>query len=150
MPKDEARIEEIVRNTVERLGYELVDMNIEHQGRDNLNVFVYHPDGVSLDACQKISRELSDTLDAADIMPDKYFLIVSSPGLDRPLRTKRDFERNQGETIKFLLIDGKKVDGEILSVRSDDGGDFVIIKNKNEIFELAISKIKKGLIQVEI
>ena len=64
---------------------------------------------MSLDDCERVSRELSAVLDVADVIPQAYSLEVSSPGLDRPLRTVEHFRRFRGEKAKVRLIAG--VDG---------------------------------------
>lgn len=61
------------------------------------------PEGVTLDDCARVSEELSTILDVEDPMPDRYTLEVSSPGLDRPLRNRSDYERFQGRLAKIVL-----------------------------------------------
>src|SRR4029450_993152 len=76
------------------LGIELVHVNLERQPRGwFLRYFIDRPGGVTLEDCQEASRQLGAELDVEDLIQDSYTLEVSSPGLDRPLRTEEDFRR---------------------------------------------------------
>ena len=81
------------------------------------------PDGVTIDDCEAVSRAFSDALDAEDFIPDAYTLEVSSPGLDRPLRSTRDFLRQKGRTLRLGLseaIGGRKaLSGKLLDANDD-------------------------------
>ncbi|MDZ7264157.1 MAG: ribosome maturation factor RimP [candidate division KSB1 bacterium] len=81
---------------------DLVDIELKGKpGQLVLRVYVDIVGGIGLDQCAAISRELSDVLDIADLIPGKYRLEVSSPGLDRPLKNARDFERNIGRQVRI-------------------------------------------------
>ena len=87
-----------------QLGYELVDLEYA-PGRAHavLRVFIDSPEGVALDDCERVSHELSARLDIEDPLPAAYTLEVSSPGLDRVLRTPAHFQRFVGERIWLEL-----------------------------------------------
>jgi ribosome maturation factor RimP len=90
--------DEVVRGMV----YELVDLDWKHEaGAWVLRVYIDHDDGVGLDDCARVSRALSATLDVEDLIPVHYNLEVSSPGLDRPLRTEAHFRRYLGRRAKI-------------------------------------------------
>ena len=78
---------------VQALGYELVDLEARIGGNGLLRVYIDRDDGVDLDDCERVSRQLSAFLDVEEPLPGSYTLEVSSPGLDRPLRTAEHFER---------------------------------------------------------
>lgn len=102
--KLERQIEELLQPTVEGLGYELAD--VEYGVEDGLNVltlFIYRPEGISLDDCETVSRAVDPILDEADPIEEAYYLSVSSLGLDRPLKKPRDFERKLGTEITVGL-----------------------------------------------
>ena len=93
------------------IGYELVDLEMERKSRDNyLSFYIYKDGGVGLEDCEKASRYLDKRLDELDPIPQSYYLEVSSPDLNRPLKTDRDLERNIGEKIKLTFF--KKIDNE--------------------------------------
>ncbi len=84
------------------LGMELVDIEFKREGRQMvLRFFIDKAGGVTLDDCAEVSRELSAILDVEDIIPGKYVLEVSSPGLNRPLKTESDYLRYIGRLVKI-------------------------------------------------
>ena len=97
---------------VEALGYEVVELEFHPQGRGGLlRIFIDREGGVTVDDCEKVSRQVSAVLDVEDPIPGAYTLEVSSPGLDRPLRKEADFVRFTGEKAKLELLlprDGRK------------------------------------------
>lgn len=111
------RVADIVRRLAEpitaEMGLELVEVEYRKEsGGWFLRVTIDKPDGVDLDDCSLVSRKLGDKLDEVDPIPQQYHLEVSSPGLDRPLKTERDFRKFIGETIDihvFAPINGQKI-----------------------------------------
>lgn len=89
----------IIETTVVGLGYELVD--VERSGRGMLRVFIDKPDGISVDDCQTVSRQLTRLFLVENIDYDR--LEISSPGLDRPLKKEADFVRFAGEKAQLKL-----------------------------------------------
>jgi ribosome maturation factor RimP len=86
------------------LGYELVELEYSAgRAHASLRFFIDSPGGVGLDDCERASRELSSLLDVEDPVPVGYTLEVSSPGLDRVLRTRAHFERFAGERVHLEL-----------------------------------------------
>jgi ribosome maturation factor RimP len=105
-------------------GYELVDLSyLREQHGWVLRVFVDHPKGVGFDDCEAVSRELSAVLDVSDPLPQAYGLEVSSPGIDRPLRTAEHFRAQIGSVAKVVLahgLDGRcNFKGELVAVEPD-------------------------------
>jgi ribosome maturation factor RimP len=93
-------------------GYELVDVEfVPGAGGGTLRIYIDHPEGIDVDDCADMSHVLSELLDADDPFPGAYQLEVSSPGLDRVLRTPAHFARFVGERVKVELKvarDGRK------------------------------------------
>ncbi len=102
----------LLEPTIERLGYELSDLEANLGGRGGVvRIFIDHPDGISLDDCEKVSMAVSAMLDVEDPLPGQYNLEVSSPGLDRKLTKSEHFLRFAGETVKVQMrfpIEGRK------------------------------------------
>lgn len=94
-----------VEDVLARLGYELVDMEYKTlYGEKHMIIYVAKDGGISLDDCEAVSNALDAPLDALDPTDGApYCLDVSSPGLDRPFKTQRDFERNYGEIVDVKL-----------------------------------------------
>lgn len=127
---------------LERLGYELVDIEYKTlYGEKHLIVYIANDAGISLDDCEAVSNALDGPLDELDPTGSApYCLDVSSPGLDRPFKTQRDFERNYGKEVevklyaplvgtKDKLLVGTLVsrDGDAVTITSEDGN--VTVKN---------------------
>ena len=120
---DSEALKTLLEPTVERLGYELADLEARISGRSGVvRVFIDHADGVSLSDCEKVSHAISALLDVEDPIPGHYDLEVSSPGLNRKLTKIEHFQRFTGETLKVQMrfpVDGRKrFRGTLLS--SDD------------------------------
>jgi len=94
-------------------GVELVDVEVTGGGRDvRLRVVIDRPGGVTTEDCAWVSERLSAALDVEDPIAGRYLLEVSSPGLDRPLKTRADFERFAGHLVRirtYAPVDGEKV-----------------------------------------
>lgn len=126
----EQSLKEALEERTEALGFEVVEL--ERAGAKNRPVFrlrVDRPDsvpgeGVGLDDCARISRALEEYLDERETIPATYVLEVSSPGVERPLVKRRDFERFAGHDVAVkgygpLAGRGRRLEGELLGI--DDG-----------------------------
>ena len=104
-----SKIEKLVEDAVASLGadYETVEIRYTKEyGKFNLTVFIWHPDEVTLDDCEKVHGAVSDALDTvAELFPDDYILNVSSSGLDRLIVTDDDFRRALGTEIEAITPD---------------------------------------------
>ena len=97
-----AALEKLIAPIVADFTLELVDLELKGDGRRQvLRVFIDKPGGVTLDDCAEVSREISALFEVEDPIQGAYVLEVSSPGLDRPLKKLRDFERSAGKLIKL-------------------------------------------------
>lgn len=98
----EERVGQIADELLASLGMELVEIEYKREGRAMvLRVYVDKPGGVNLDDCADVNRELSAILDVEDVVPGRYLLEVSSPGLNRPLKTEADYQRYAGRLVKI-------------------------------------------------
>lgn len=92
---------------IEDSGFELVELRAPVVGgRQVIRIYIYSPDGVKLDDCARISRQVSDKLDTDDAIAGRFTLEVSSPGLERPLTMPGDFRRRIGEKIAVTYNSG--------------------------------------------
>lgn len=105
------------------LGYEFVGLELMRGGGTLLRIYIDRPDGIGLDDCEAVSREVGALLDVHDPIKGAYTLEVSSPGLDRPLFTAEHFRRFAGRRARVALeapLDGRRrFDGSILGVEED-------------------------------
>ncbi len=136
------------------LGLELVEVQFRpEQVGWVLRLIIDNPAGVSLDDCTLVSREAGALLDVEDVISHPYHLEVSSPGLDRPLRTVRDFIRCRGRKVKVTTREplgrfGSAVEGTIESA-GDDGVVLLVDPRKDERLTLPLALIAKAKLVVE-
>jgi len=127
-----ARVAAIVEPALEQLGFRLVRVRISGMDGCTVQIMAERPDGsMTIDDCELVSRALSPVLDVADPIERAYRLEISSPGIDRPLVRRSDFERFAGHVVKIemaVAIDGRRrfrgtligVDGDKARVRRTD------------------------------
>ena len=141
------RVNEVVEPVVEAMGYELILLEFVPQGRSAvLRLFIDCEDGITLEDCRKVSREVSAVMDVEDPIKTAYQLEVSSPGLDRPLTKRRHFDRFAGDKARIQLVaplaggTQKKFVGRIAGT-TDDG---VKLDTENGTVELAFAAIERA------
>jgi ribosome maturation factor RimP len=132
-------------------GLELVDLEFRREGRGwVLRLFIDQPGGVTLDDCAAVSRELGDQIDVEDLIPWRYTLEVSSPGLDRPLKKEEDFLKHIGKLIQLntsaplegrLFFRGKMMDYQ--------KGGLLRLADQKKIWEIPVSLIAKARLVFE-
>jgi ribosome maturation factor RimP len=118
MTRDE--LVELLEPTIERLGYEMSDLDARFGGQNGLiRIYIDRAEGIGLDDCEKVSHAVSALLDVEDPVPGQYNLEVSSPGSDRTLTKPDHFERFTGEMVNVQMrfpIDGRRrFRGKLLS-----------------------------------
>jgi ribosome maturation factor RimP len=131
---------------------ELVDVEIQKAGGKQLvRLFVDKPGGIGLDELQSVSEEVSAILDAEDPIAGSYTLEVSSPGLDRPLKTEADYRRFVGRLAKvssYELVDGRRHwVGRIVSC--EDGLLTLNLEKEKAGARIPCDKIAHGRLEVE-
>ena len=119
MAKVKEICEEKLKGIIEELGYELVEVSYEKEnGGMSLIFTIDKEEGVTIDDCEIVNKKIDPILDELNPTDDKpYTLVVSSPGLDRPLKTDRDLSRSIGKEVDlnlYVKLDGKKAFSGIL------------------------------------
>ena len=109
----EEKIEDLVKEKIENIGYELYDVEFAKEGKNYfLRIFIDKENGIDLNDCEKVNNEITDILDEANYIKEQYFLEVSSPGVERVLRKDKHLEKNIGQNVEVKLFqkneDGKK------------------------------------------
>lgn len=100
----EEKTEKLILPIIEENNFELVDVEYVREGGNYfLRVYIDKEGGITIDDCEVVSRSLSELLDEDDFIPDAYILEVSSPGLGRPLKKEKDFDRNIGKEVEVKL-----------------------------------------------
>ncbi len=128
---------ELLEPVVTALGYEMLGIEYFRQKDGSmLRLYIDNDAGITIDDCTRVNHQVIGVLDVHDPIKEKYFLEISSPGLDRPLFTLAQFQRFMGEKVKMKLRekieDRRKIKGVIKAVEetavliSDDGVDYLI------------------------
>ena len=137
------RVADLLAPTVEGLGYALWDVEYAKEGADwHLTVTIDHPDGITIDDCERVHRAIDPVLDEADPIEGAYYLNVSSPGVERILRTDAHLLAAVGVRVEvrfFSAQDGKKsVRGTLTAVSEDT----MTLDGEAEYPRTAISRVK--------
>ncbi|MCM3704159.1 MULTISPECIES: ribosome maturation factor RimP [Cytobacillus] len=153
MSKVTETVEQLVTPIVDELNLELVDIEYVKEGKDwFLRVFIDKETGVDIEECGMVSEKLSEKLDAEDPIPYNYFLEVSSPGAERPLKKDSDFIKAVGKNVyikTYEPIDGEKTfegvltqfDGETVTVEMK-------IKTRKKNIEIPYEKVANARLAV--
>lgn len=133
-PKIKAIVEQMVMPYLDENGFELVDVEYVKEGSNwFLRVFVDKDGGIDIDDCGRISEYLSEKLDAEDPIPSAYFLEVSSPGAERPLKKPEDIRKAVGKDVfvtTYEPVEGlKEFEGRLLSF---DNEELTVVVGKRE------------------
>jgi len=145
LTKQEQRLTELLSPTVEAAGFELLGCEFVPAGRHStLRLFIDHPDGVTVDHCAVVSREVGAILDVEDPIQNEYNLEVSSPGLDRPLFTPAHFAKVVGQKVEVKLAipqDGRrKFKGQLLEIVED----MLVIEVDGKPYRLLMDNVDKA------
>ena len=145
------RIKEVITPLLDARSVKVVDMGYRQEGgRMTLRVLVDKADGITMDECALLNREMGEALDKADTIIDSYVLEVCSPGLDRPIVTKEDFLRVKGKSIEVFLKrpvgDKKQYSGILRSA----GEDSIFLEVNAGAVEIPFDAISKGRLNIEI
>lgn len=153
MSKVTDTVGQLVTPILDELNLELVDIEYVKEGRDwFLRVFIDKETGVDIEECGLVSEKLSEKLDEVDPIPYNYFLEVSSPGAERPLKNAKDFEKAVGKNVyikTYEPIDGNKTfegilthfDGETVTVE-------IKIKTRKKSIEIPYEKVANARLAV--
>jgi len=139
------QLQAMLAPVVEALGYECWGIEFISQGRHSLlRVYIDHANGIQVDDCEKVSRQVSGVLDVEDPISSEYTLEVSSPGMDRPLFTLEQFAKHAGEQVKIKLrspFEGRRnFQGLLKGVEEQD----VIVQADEHEYLLPVDSIEKA------
>lgn len=141
------QIHGLIEPVLTDLGFELVEVQFRREQHGQvLRIVIFSEAGIGVDDCAKVSREVSRILDVEDRIDQAYSLEVSSPGLDRPLESARDFARYRGWQVRIILGETSE---EILGVIEDVGVDRVLLGLNDDRREILLAQIKKAKLVVD-
>jgi ribosome maturation factor RimP len=131
-----ASIKQLLEPTLNHMGYDVYAVEQSGAGGRTLRIAIDRPEGVTLDDCERVSQVAGPLLDQADLVPGPYTLEVSSPGAERPLRNRAEFDRFLGKkvNVRYRMGDGEAVIEGALSAVDDAG--FAVRGHRNEVLHL--------------
>lgn len=135
MAKIEEKVEQLVKDPIEKLGYSLYDVEYVKEGPEYyLRIYIDKESGIDLNDCEKVSNEINEILDRADYIKEQYYLEVSSPGIERKLRKEKHLEQNISKNVEIKLFkkdnNGKKeYTGKLKAFNQEE----IIIETNKEI-----------------
>lgn len=139
----ESKTEELIQPILDRMGFELVDVEYVKEGQEfYLRAYIDKPGGITIDDCVAVSREMNELLDEMDYIAGTYTFEVSSPGLGRPLKKEKDYVRSMGKELEirtYKAIDKQKefygiltaYDQDTVTIVTED--DETLVFNKSDI-----------------
>ncbi len=142
----ENRVKEFVESTIlDEAELFVVDIKIKGNGENQkVIVFLDGDEGITIDHCGKVSRALGHWMEEEDLMLGKYLLEVSSPGLDHPIKLKRQYLKNTGRQLEVEKIDGEKVTGKMVEASQDE----IVLAIENEKRSIPFTEIVQSKILV--
>lgn len=146
------RLTELAGPVAGQLDVDIVDIELAGNARRTVvRIFLDKPGGVTLEDCTRFSRALSAILDVEDPISARYVLEVSSPGLDRPLKTKKDFHRSIGRLAR--IVTKEKIDGEAFLVGRiqavNEQTVAVLVDGSKEV-SIPFEQISKARLEIEL
>lgn len=140
----EQQLATMLKQPIEALGFELVGIEYIRSRNPLLRIYIDHENGVNVDDCAAVSRQVSTLLDVEDPISSTYSLEISSPGLDRPLFTLDQYERFIGETVginlRIAVSNRRKWEGTIKGVK----GDMITLTVNGKDESFAFTNIQKA------
>ena len=145
MAKFEQKLTELLKPAVEETGKTLLGIEYISAGNNSvLRLFIDHDNGIDVDDCAEVSRQVGALLDVEDPISSEYNLEVSSPGIDRPLFELAHFQAIVGETVNVKLsmpLNGRrKFKGQLVAIENDN----LIVEVDSIDYELAIKNVDKA------
>ena len=146
----EKRAEVLLLPIITANGFELVDVEYVKEGSNwYLRAFIDKPGGITINELEGVSRKLSDLLDEEDFISDAYILEVSSPGLGRPLKKDRDFDRSIGEEIEVHLYRSLNGNKQYVGLLKSYDKDTITIEDEDGS-EIALDRVNVSLVRLTI
>ena len=155
-----SRVAEVMREAalpiVEGYNFELVDVEFVKEGKNwFLRIYIDKPGGIDIEECAMVSEQMSAVLDEMDPdpIPQAYFLEVSSPGAERPLKNEKDWQNAIGNYVHlsyYQAIEGEKFHEGILQAVSDESVTLEIkVKTRKKVLEIPRDKVAKARLAIQ-
>ena len=138
MAKVEENIESLVKDKIQKIGYELYDVLFLKEGPNRiLRIVIDSEKGISLDDCEKVNDEIKDLIDEADYIKEQYYLEISSPGIERLLRKDWQLKKFKGKLVEVKLF------------KKDSNGNKNYIGNLDEVTDDTLKLDVDGIVDID-
>ncbi|MFO7785300.1 MAG: ribosome maturation factor RimP [Thermodesulfobacteriota bacterium] len=138
-------VADLIAPVLEDMGFELVDVEyVSKHGRWVLRLFIDREGGITVDDCAGVSGEIGDVLDVRDIIDHEYVLEVSSPGINRPLKKKKDFQGAAGRKVKLRTIHPREGRRNYEGVLERVEGDMITLLVDGAEVSFSIEEVEKA------
>lgn len=146
------QVEQLIMPCIAEAGAELVELNIKRRGRTYVVEILADKEagGITIAECAGINREIFKKCDQSRILGEDFEIAVASPGLDRPLKTTRDFVRNMGRDIRVHLRTPCQERWEYMGTLKEVKNNEVVVETPQGLIELPINQIQKAVQILEI
>ncbi len=152
MSADFETLQQLIEPIVSGMEFEFVGLEYLPNGSGSLlRVYIDHADGINVEHCADVSRQIGMVMDVEDPISSEYTLEVSSPGMERPLFNKKHYQQFTGQEVKLVLFrplevsNRKKFTGTISAVEESESGEtLILLEMDKEIYELNLVNIKKA------
>lgn len=129
----EAKTEQMILPILERMQFELVDVEyVKEGGTWYLRAYIDKEGGITVNDCEAVAREMNELLDAEDFISESYIFEVSSPGLGRPLKKEKDYIRNMGKEVEIRTYRAINRSKEFYGILKEYDKNSVTIVDENE------------------
>ena len=147
----ETRTEELITPILDRMNFELVDVEyVKEGGTWYLRAYIDKEGGITVNDCEAVAREMNEILDREDFVEDSYVFEVSSPGLGRPLKKEKDYIRSMGKEVEirtYRAINREKefygilsaYDENTVTIKTEDGTEMTFEKSDIALIRLAFA-----------
>lgn len=143
-----SRAEHAILPVIESLGFRLVECEFVNDHGWILRLYIERPEGpVTIEDCQKASRAVSAVLDVEDVVKAKYALEVSSPGLNRPLKTAADFQKFAGETVRLKTAESMDGRTNYFGTLKGMDGDSILMNVDGVDHRIPMDKLGKARLE---
>ena len=144
----ETRTEELITPILDRMNFELVDVEyVKEGGTWYLRAYIDKEGGITVNDCEAVAREMNEILDKEDFVEDSYVFEVSSPGLGRPLKKEKDYVRSMGKEVEIRTYRAINREKEFYGILSAYDENTVTIKTEDET-EMTFEKSDIALIRL--
>lgn len=144
----ETRTEELITPILDRMNFELVDVEyVKEGGTWYLRAYIDKEGGITVNDCEAVAREMNEILDKEDFVEDSYVFEVSSPGLGRPLKKEKDYVRSMGKEVEIRTYRAINREKEFYGILSAYDENTVTIKTEDET-EMMFEKSDIALIRL--